>query len=96
MVTTRFRPRLVAENPFRRLGYDLTYKLRQDRPELIRVQYTATLSCPVHDVVSVHDVSFLEHPEYFSSCRSAHYRWTVNRIVKYSDHVLTHRAFPNR
>ncbi len=41
--------------------------LREDRPSLLHVQYTAPLFCSVPVVVSVHDVSFLEHPEYFTS-----------------------------
>ena len=40
--------------------------MREDRPDLLHVQYTAPLGCPVPVVVSVHDVSFLEHPEYFT------------------------------
>ncbi len=96
LVPKRFRPRLVAENPFRRLGYDLTHKLRQDRPELIHVQYTAPLSCPVPVVVSVHDVSFLEHPEYFTPFRSAQLRWTVKRTVKSAARVFTPSEFSKR
>ena len=42
-------------------------KLRRDRPDLLHVQYTAPVVCPVPVVVSVHDVSFLEHPEYFTA-----------------------------
>src|SRR5258708_967326 len=65
-VPSRFRVRPVAANPFLRLGFDLARRLREDRPDLVHVQYTAPIFCPVPVVVSVHDVSFLEHPEYFS------------------------------
>src|SRR5947209_18674928 len=62
----RFATRVVPENPLLRLGWDLPRKLRQDRPDLLHVQYTGPLFCPVPVVVSVHDVSFLEHPEFFT------------------------------
>src|SRR6478672_11039831 len=57
--------RRIATNPFLRLGFDLARKVRQDRPDLLHVQYTAPLGCPVPVVVTVHDVSFLDYPEYF-------------------------------
>jgi glycosyltransferase involved in cell wall biosynthesis len=81
--------RRVAANPFARLGYDLSMKIRQDRPDLLHVQYTAPLACPVPIVVSVHDVSFLEHPEYFMRTRAAQLQWTVRRTVQRAAKILT-------
>ena len=57
-------------------------KVREDRPDLLHVQYTAPLGCPVPVVVSVHDVSFLEHPEYFTRDRAWQLQWTVRRTVQ--------------
>lgn len=59
LVPSRFEKRMVAENPFHRLGYDLSRRLREDAPKLVHVQYTAPVNCPVPVIVSVHDVSFL-------------------------------------
>ena len=81
--------RNVAANPFFRLGCDLSMKVRQDRPDLLHVQYTAPLACPVPIVVSVHDVSFLEHPEYFTRSRAAQLQWTVRRTVQRAAKILT-------
>src|SRR5260370_9466573 len=64
-VPARFPVRRIAGNPFIRLGCDFALKLRRDRPELLHAQYTAPLACPVPVVVSVHDVSLLEQPDYF-------------------------------
>ena len=44
-------------------------------------------------VVSVHDVSFLEHPEYFTSARCAQLRMTVRRTVRQAVRVLTGSEF---
>jgi glycosyltransferase involved in cell wall biosynthesis len=95
-VPERFHKRRVAINPFVRLGFDLPRRLRQDRPNLLHVQYTAPVFCPVPVVVSVHDVSFLEHPEYFPSFRALQLRYTVHRTVKAASRVLTPSEFSKR
>jgi glycosyltransferase involved in cell wall biosynthesis len=85
--------RRVATNPFLRLGFDLAMRVRQDRPDLLHVQYTAPLACPVPIVVSVHDVSFLEHPEYFTRDRAWQLQFTVRRTVKRAARILTGSEF---
>src|SRR5581483_11458166 len=86
----------VSANPFVRLGLDFPWKLRQDPPDLLHVQYTAPLACPVPVVVSVHDVSFLEHPEYFTAARATQLRWTVRRTVRVAARVVTGSDFSRR
>jgi glycosyltransferase involved in cell wall biosynthesis len=92
-VPARFERRTVARNPFLRLGYDLSSSLRRDQPDLIHVQYTAPLDCPVPVVVSVHDVSFIEHPEYFQYLRAKQLCWTVRRTVRMAARVITGSEF---
>jgi glycosyltransferase involved in cell wall biosynthesis len=87
------RLRAVASNPFVRLGLDLSARLLRDRPDLLHVQYTAPLACPVPVVVSVHDVSFLEHPEYFSRARAWQLQLTVRQTVRRAAKVLTCTEF---
>jgi glycosyltransferase involved in cell wall biosynthesis len=87
------RTRRVAANPFLRLGFDLARRIRQDRPDLLHVQYTAPLGCRVPVVVSVHDVSFLEHPEYFPASRAWQLQQTVRRTVKQAARILTGSEF---
>jgi len=88
-----FRCRSVASNPFKRLGYDLASRLREDRPDLLHVQYTAPLGCRVPVVVSVHDVSYLEHPEYFPWPRAQQLKFTVRRTIRHAARVLTVSEF---
>ena len=70
-------------------GFDLAMRVRADRPDLLHVQYTAPMGCPVPVVVSVHDVSFLEHPEYFTRDRAWQLQWTVRRTVQRAAKILT-------
>jgi glycosyltransferase involved in cell wall biosynthesis len=92
----RFFRRLVSRNPFVRLGLEIPMHLRRDRPDLMHVQYTAPLTCPAPVVVSVHDVSFLEHPEWFTWLRSRQLRLTVRRTVRKAVRVLTPSEFSRR
>jgi glycosyltransferase involved in cell wall biosynthesis len=87
------RKETVARNPFIRLGYGLSRNLRRDRPDLIHVQYTAPLNCPVPVVVSVHDVSFIEHPEYFRFPRASQLRLTVKRTALAAAKIVTGSEF---
>jgi glycosyltransferase involved in cell wall biosynthesis len=88
-IPSGIRTRRVALNPFARLGFDLSMKLREDRPDLLHVQYTAPLGCPVPVVATVHDVSFLEHPEYFTHGRAWQLKVTVGRTVRRAAKILT-------
>jgi glycosyltransferase involved in cell wall biosynthesis len=79
----------VAANPFVRLGYGLAQRVRQDRPNLLHVQYTAPVSCAVPVVATVHDVGYLEHPDYFPRQRAWQLRLTVGRTVRRAAKILT-------
>ena len=92
----RFCKQRVSVNPFIRLGFDIPRRLRLDRPNLLHVQYTAPLFCSAPIVVSVHDVSFLEHPEYFTPFRAFQLRCTVRHTVKAAARVLTVTEFSKR
>ncbi len=86
----------VSANPFRRLGLDLSMRLRYDKPDLLHVQYTGPIGCAVPLVVSIHDVSYLEHPQYFPRLRSAQLRFTVKRTAEAAARVLTPSEFSRR
>jgi len=83
------RAHRVAANPFLRLGFDLASRVRRDRPDLLHVQYTAPVGCSVPVVTTVHDVSYLEHPEYFTRDRALQLRLTVGRTVRRAARILT-------
>ena len=72
-----------------RLGWDLARNLRADKPDLLHVQYTSPLFTSVPTVVTVHDVSFIEHPEYFKATRRPQLRLTVARSVQSASKIIT-------
>jgi glycosyltransferase involved in cell wall biosynthesis len=87
------RTRFVSSNPYKRLGFDLPRRLRADRPDVLHVQYTGPILSKAPLVVSVHDVSYLEHPNYFTAFRSRQLRLTVKRTVERAARVLTPSQF---
>lgn len=88
-VPERFAIRHVSSSPWSRLGWQLGSLVRADKPDLIHVQYTAPLRATVPTVVTVHDVSFLEHPEYFTAARRSQLSLTVGRTVKRAARIVT-------
>ena len=92
-IPRRFRIRHVSANPWSRLGWDLGRLLRQDKPDLVHVQYTAPLLGRTPIVVTVHDVSFLDHPEFFTWSRRSQLRHTVAKTVKHAARVITVSEF---
>jgi glycosyltransferase involved in cell wall biosynthesis len=92
-VPAPIRTRRVSENPFIRLGVDLARHVRTDAPDLLHVQYTAPLFCPAPVVVSIHDVSYLEHPEFFPTARRVQLKISVERTVRRAAKILTLSEF---
>jgi len=84
---------LVSQNPFRRLGFDFITQLRRIRPEVFHYQYTGPVLAVSPEVVTIHDISFEEHPEFFS--RQERYRLylTVRRAVKTARRIITVSEF---
>lgn len=86
---------LPSRSPFRRLLYDLPRLARQYRFDVLHVTYNAPFFSPCPFVVTVHDVSYVRHPEFFSlrdrlvlsalvprSVRAAHRVFTVTEFAK--------------
>ena len=92
-IPERIATRWVSQNPYKRLGFDLGREVRKDSPDLLHVQYTAPLACRVPLVVSVHDVSYLECPQYFTRFRAAQLKLTVKRTLQRAARVLTPSEF---
>ena len=95
-VPRRFAKRKVSENPWIRLGLQIPLSLHRDRPNLLHVQYTGPIACRVPMVATVHDVSFLEHPQYFTPFRSHQLKLTVSRTVRQAARILTPSEFSRR
>ena len=92
-IPTRILTRQVSENPYKRLGWELAARVRQDAPSLLHVQYTGPAFCSAPLVVSVHDVSYLDYPQYFTHYRATQLRITVQRTIEKAAAILTPSEF---
>lgn len=92
-VPRRFETRAVSGNPFKRLLRDIPRHLHRDRPDLLHVQYTAPVRVQAPLVATVHDVSYLEYPEYFTSFRARQLKATVAHTVDRAERILTPSEF---
>lgn len=92
-VPPSIKTRWVSKNPFVRLGGELSAKLRADRPDLVHVQYTAPLFCPVPVVVTIHDVSYMEHPEFLPAPRAIQLQISTRHTLKRAAKIITISEF---
>jgi len=66
------------------------------RLNLVHVQFAAPFFCPTRIVVTVHDVMFERHPEYFAPAMLAQLRARVPSTVRRASAVLTVSEFSKR
>jgi glycosyltransferase involved in cell wall biosynthesis len=92
-VPSSARLRWVSKNPFVRLGGEMSAKLQRDRADLVHVQYTAPLFCPVPIVVTIHDVSFMEHPGFLPAPRAIQLQLSTRHTVKRAAKIITISEF---
>jgi len=84
---------LVSRNPFRRLGLDFPLQLRRLRPRVFHYQYTGPLLNMSPEVVTIHDVSFERHPEFFDPAECFRLKLTVRRAIKTARRIITVSEF---
>ncbi|HEY4085665.1 MAG TPA: glycosyltransferase family 1 protein [Bryobacteraceae bacterium] len=93
LVPRKLQTRQISANPYLRLGRDLTRRVAADKPDVLHVQYTAPLINRVPVVSTVHDVSFIENPEYFTAARRSQLRFTVARTIRLAARIITVSEF---
>jgi glycosyltransferase involved in cell wall biosynthesis len=85
--------RQVSPNPYRRLGLDFILQLRALRPHVFHYQYTGPLLSISPEIVTIHDVSFERHPEFFDPGKRLRLRLTVRRAIKTASRIITVSEF---
>ena len=84
-----------SSNPFVRLGHRLGALCRTDMVDVLHVQYVAPLRAP-RIVVSVHDLSFVHHPEWYARVERTRFRLTVRRTAAQAQRILTISDYSRR
>jgi glycosyltransferase involved in cell wall biosynthesis len=74
--------------------WDLARALRRDKPDVVFAPgYTAPLSAPAPTVLTVHDVSYFDHPEWFSAREGWRLRTLTRLSAQRARLVLTDSEF---
>lgn len=87
---------LVSRNPWLRLGIEIPRQLRRIRPSVFHYQYTGPMFRFSPEVVTIHDVSFERHPEFFPLAERLRLKITVRRAVKTARRIITVSEFSKR
>lgn len=69
--------------------------LRNGKPLLINLGNTAPVNYS-NQVITIHDLSAILHPEWFSPKFSGYYRWLLPRLATHSLHIMTVSHFSAR
>ena len=80
-------------NPFQRLGYQLRNLVKKHDLNLLHTQYISPLSLPCLSAVTIHDILFEDHPEFFTRFFRLRSRLLVKRSATRADLVFTVSEF---
>lgn len=78
--------RMPHANPLVRLAWQLPRLQKRYALDLLHTQYILPFLCQSAGVVTIHDVLFESHPEYFS----AFFRWRSRMLMRLSSHQAAH------
>jgi glycosyltransferase involved in cell wall biosynthesis len=89
----RGQSRVVAGNPLVRIPLSFPLALRRDRVDVAHFQYVMPPVSPCRSVVVIHDISYEDHPEYFSRVEAQRMKWSIRGSARRAAHVLTLSEF---
>jgi len=81
--------RLLAANPYVRLGLELPFRSLRERLDILHVTYTAPIWSAAPLVLTVHDICFTTNPEWFSARDLRVLNANIPRSIRKAAHVIT-------
>lgn len=81
--------KLVTANPFVRLGIELPLRSRRQRLDVLHMTYATPVWSAAPLVVTVHDICYATHPEWFSPRDVRMLSTVVPRSIRMAAHVIT-------
>ena len=88
--------RLWPANPLVRISLGMPLALRKCQADLVHVQYVSTLVGGPPVVVTVHDLSYEHHPEFFTKSEALRLKATVRLTLRRASHVFTVSEFSKK
>ncbi|MFT5815558.1 MAG: glycosyltransferase involved in cell wall biosynthesis [Psychroserpens sp.] len=81
--------KLSPQSPFLRIPLSTPYALYRDNIDVSHFQYFHPLLSPCPAVVTIHDLSFEHHPEFFSPLMRNALRYLAPIMAKRAAHIIT-------
>lgn len=85
--------RVRPHNPFVRIPFSFPWVLARDRIDIAHFQYVLPPLLPCRAVLSIHDISFEFHPEFFRRATLLRMKTLVAFAVRQAHHVITISEF---
>jgi len=89
ILESHFNAKQVSNSSIKRLSYDFPLLLATDKPDIVHFQYISPIFCSVPTVLTVHDLSYLHHPECFPLAMRKRLEWLVPRAIANAAHIVT-------
>lgn len=78
-----------SESKIKRLVYETSPLLEENNIELYHTTYISPLQTPCNTVVTIHDILFETHPQYFNRQEVLRNKWLVRRSAKKAKQIHT-------
>ena len=86
----------LASTRVRRLLWELPARLLRDRPDVLHVQYAAPFPCFTPIVATIHDLSFIDVPQFMPRLERNLLRMAVGRTARIASRIVTVSEFSKR
>jgi glycosyltransferase involved in cell wall biosynthesis len=86
----------LAPSRARRLFWELPARLLRDRPDVLHVQYAAPFPCFTPLVATIHDLSFIDVPQFMGLLERNLLRAAVARTARIARRIVTVSEFSKR
>jgi len=83
----------VSISPIKRLVYDLPVKIKKAKIDLIHTQYHLPFFTDIPSIITLHDVSYLTHPECFPVKERLKMKIFIPRSIKIARKIITVSQF---
>lgn len=88
--------RLWPANPIFRISLGMPLAIKKHQADLLHVQYVSPFLRNIPTIVTIHDLSYEHHPEYFTKSEALRMKATVRLTLRRASHILTVSEFSRR
>ncbi len=88
-----FEFEFISVNPAKRLLFDLPAKIKYSGIDLLHTQYHIPFFTDIPSIITLHDVSYLTHPEFFPKLERLKMKFFMRYSIKKARRIITVSEF---